>query len=276
MNTKKNKLDNNSIISLLKTLICGFVIGVAGIIPGLSGGVLAVSMGIYPRLINSVINIRKEFKKSVSLLIPFGISALCGMFLFGVIMKPLLENFERSIIWLFIGLILGSIPSFIKEANQKGFRITYVIPMVISFALGIFLATLTEQKLTLPADSPLMLFLCGGILAIGAVVPGMSSSFVLMQMGMYDKVISAFVTFDWLCMLCVSLGAVVLFVTTVKLVNAAFEKFHGYAYFTAFGFLISTIVSVFPGVNSIGDILLLVIGLLFIFAFNKFANKKMA
>ena len=71
-------------------------------------------------------------------------------------------------------------------------------------------------------------------------------------------------------------GAVALFVTTVKLVNAAFEKFHGYAYFTAFGFLISTIVSVFPGVNSIGDILLLVIGLLFIFAFNKFANKKMA
>jgi len=97
MNTKINKLDNNSIISLLKTLICGFVIGVAGIIPGLSGGVLAVSMGIYPRLINSVINIRKEFKKSVSILIPFGISALCGMFLFGVIMKPLLENFERSI-----------------------------------------------------------------------------------------------------------------------------------------------------------------------------------
>ena len=198
------------------------------------------------------------------------------MFLFGVIMKPLLENFERSILWLFIGLILGSIPSFIKEAIQKGFRITYAIPMVLSFALGIFLATLTEQKLTLPADSPLMLFLCGGILAIGAVVPGMSSSFVLMQMGMYDKVISGFVTFDWLCILWVSLGAVALFVTTVKLVNAAFEKFPGYAYFTAFGFLISTIVSVFPGVNSIGDILLLVIGLLFIFAFNKFANKKMA
>ena len=231
-------------------------------------------MGIYPRLINSVINLRKEFKKSVSILIPFGISALCGMFLFGVIMKPLLENFERSIIWLFVGLIVGSIPSFIKEANQKGFRITYVIPMVLSFALGIFLATLTEHKLTLSADSPLMLFLCGGILAVGAVVPGLSSSFILMQMGMYDKVISGFVTFDWLCILWVSLGAISLFVATVKLVNAAFENFHGYAHFAAFGFLISTIVSVFPGINNIGDILLFTFGILFILVFNKFVNKK--
>ncbi len=263
-----------NLYNFLNTVVCGFIIGVAGITPGLSGSVLAISLGIYPKLLSSVMNLRKDFKASVCFLGIFAVGALLGMFLFGVVMKPLLENFQRSIIWLFIGLITGSIPSFMKEATQKGFKIAYIIPMLAAFVIGMFFATLTEHRLFAAVSSPVMLFASGAILAIGAVVPGMSSSFVLMQIGMYDKLISSFVCFQWLDMFWISLGAVTFLLTSIKLINLAFERLHGYAHFAAFGFLLSSVVGVFPGIEHITDVFLFIAGALIIYSFGVFTKSK--
>lgn len=262
--------------NFLNTVVCGFIIGVAAITPGLSGSVLAISLGIYPKLLGSVLDLRKDFKQSACFLGVFAMGALVGVFLFGVVMKPLLENFERSIIWLFIGLITGSIPSFMKEATQKrGFKMAYIIPMFVAFAVGMFFTTLTEHRFTAVADSsPVMLFAAGAILAIGAIVPGISSSFILMQIGMYDKLISAFVCFNILDMLWISLGAGIFLLATIKLINLAFEKLHGYAHFAAFGFLLSSVVGVFPGMEHITDVILFVAGGLLIYAFGIVTKSK--
>jgi len=268
------ELNQKQKISTLRVLIFGFVIGMGAIIPGLSGGVLAISLGLYPQIINSITNLRTKFKDSISFLIPFGIAALLGMFAFGVVMKPLLENFERSVIWLFMGLITGSIPSIVKEATKKGFRKRHLIPMVVALVLGTVLATATEQSISVQEFSPLVMFFGGGILGIGSIIPGMSSSFILIQMGIYNKIIAAFTGFDLYCIFWVALGAVIFFVATIKLINMAFEKFHGYAYFTAFGFLLSTMAAVYPGIESVGDIVLFAVGLLSIYAFNTITNKK--
>lgn len=259
---------------IMKIILLGFIIGMGAIIPGLSGGVLAISLGLYPQIINSIINLRSKFKDSITFLIPFGIAALLGMFAFGVLMKPLLENYEKSVIWLFMGLITGSIPSLIKEATKKEFRLLYLIPMLIAFAVGMILATATEQNLSVRELSPLTMILGGGILAIGSIVPGMSSSFILIQMGIYDKIIAAFTGFDLYCIFWIALGAVIFFVATVKLINMAFAKFHGYAYFAAFGFLLSTMIAVYPGINSILDIVLFAIGILSICLFNNFTERS--
>lgn len=268
------ELNQKQSISTLRVIIFGFIIGMGAIIPGLSGGILAISLGLYPRIISSITNLRSKFKDSISFLIPFGIGALLGMFAFGVVMKPLLENYERSVIWLFMGLIAGSIPSLIKEATKKGFRIMHLIPMLVAFALGMILTTATEQTLSVQEFSPLMMILGGGILAIGSIVPGMSSSFILIQMGIYDKIITAFTGFDLYCIFWIALGAVIFFIATVKLINMAFAKFHGYAYFAAFGFLLSTMVAVFPGINSFADVLIFVVGIAVICLFNKFTKQK--
>lgn len=263
----------SKMFALSKIIVFGLIIGFAAIVPGLSGGAIAVSLGIYPVLIRSVLNLRKEFKKSIAFLIPFGISALLGIFLFGVLMKPLLESFERSIIWLFMGLILGSMPSFLKEANQKGFKITFLIPMLIAFGAGLALSVFTGYQLPVAATSPVMLFAGGGVLAIGSLVPGISSSFIMMQMGIYEEVIDAFVTFRFTSMLWVALGAVVFFLLTVKLVNLAFEKFHGYAHFAAFGFLLSSMIGVFPGLRHFTDILLFLLGAGALYGFQRFLDS---
>ncbi len=257
-----------NLYDFFNTAICGVIIGAAGIIPGLSGAVIAVSLGIYPKLISAITDLRKNFKKTAPFLITFALSALLGMFLFGVVMKPLLDNYEHSIIWLFMGLIIGSIPSFMKEATQEGFKITYIIPMIIFFATGMFLTDWTGYKMTVSTASPVMMFAVGAILAIGAVVPGISSSFILMQIGMYDKLISAFVGFELLTMFWVALGGVIFLLATVKLINLAFKRLYGYAHFAAFGFLLSTMVGVFPRIEHITDIVLFIVGAVFIYTFD--------
>lgn len=263
-----------NLYDFFNTAFCGVIIGAAGIIPGLSGAVIAVSLGIYPKLIGAITDLRKNFKKTAFFLITFSLSALVGMFLFGVVMKPLLENHERSIIWLFMGLIIGSMPSFMKEATQKGFKKTYIIPMLVFFATGMLLTDLAGYRTTLSTSSPVMMFAAGAILAIGAVVPGISSSFILMQIGMYDKLISAFVGFELLTMFWVALGGVIFLLATIKLIDLAFERLHGYAHFAAFGFLLSTMAGVFPRIEHITDVFLFIAGAAFIYTFDIVIKNK--
>ena len=142
----------------LRLLFMGFIIGIASIIPGLSGGALAISLGLYAPALDAVLNLRSSFKKSVAFLIPVGIGVLIGIILFGVVMKPLIRNFETSIIFLFMGFVLGSIPSYIKESNQNGFRILFLVPMLIAFSLGMILSGTVMNTIT--NSEALLLYSC--------------------------------------------------------------------------------------------------------------------
>lgn len=260
----------------LRLLFMGFIIGIASIIPGLSGGALAISLGLYAPALDAVLNLRSSFKKSVSFLIPVGIGVLIGIILFGVVMKPLIRNFETSIIFLFMGFVLGSIPSYIKESNQNGFRILFLVPMLIAFSLGMILSGTVMNTITNSEVTPFILLLGGAVLALGIVVPGISSSFILMQMGIYEKILTGITEFDIFLIFWVGLGALITAILLVKIVNMAFKKFAGYAHYAAFGFLASSIVSVFPGfrdgIYAVIDIILFLLGTVFVYLFLKKEN----
>lgn len=260
----------------LRLLFMGFIIGIASIIPGLSGGALAISLGLYAPALDAVLNLRSSFKKSVSFLMPVGIGVLIGIILFGVVMKPLIRNFETSIIFLFMGFVLGSIPSYIKESNQNGFRILFLVPMLIAFSLGMILSGTVMNTITNSEVTPFILLLGGAVLALGIVVPGISSSFILMQMGIYEKILTGITEFDIFLIFWVGLGALITAILLVKIVNMAFKKFAGYAHYAAFGFLASSIVSVFPGfrdgIYAVIDIILFLLGTVFVYLFLKKEN----
>ena len=262
---------------LLKLLALGFIIGIASIVPGLSGGVLAISFGIYTATINALLNIRKNFKESLSFLIPLGIGAGIGIILFGIIMKPLLANYETSVIYLFIGMIIGSLPSFLKESKKGDFRILYLLPMLITFCIGMVISGTVMEKPSTSELNIVTLLISGGVLSFGMVIPGISSSFILLQMGVYEKLISSFLSIDIYTIFWVVIGFITASLLTVKLVNIAFSKFHGYAHYAALGFLISSVVSVFPGFESgtaqIINLLLFVTGAIAVFMFMK-KNEK--
>ena len=93
-------------LNYLKEILRGVFIGVANIIPGVSGGTIALSMGIYEKIISAVNNIRKDFKESVKTLIPYVIGAVIGIILLSFIIEFSLENFELPTLMAFVGLIL--------------------------------------------------------------------------------------------------------------------------------------------------------------------------
>ena len=108
----------------LKDIVKGMVIGVANIIPGVSGGTMAVSMGIYDKLIRSVTHLFSEFKKSIKVIIPVVIGAGVGIVILSAIIQYLLGHFPVQTNFLFIGLIVGGLPVILTRLKGTGKKVS--------------------------------------------------------------------------------------------------------------------------------------------------------
>ena len=98
-------------------ILAGFVIGAGAILPGLSGGILAVSMGLYQPAIEAVTGFFKNPKKNLKFLLPLAIGGIIGFLIFMLIINRFFADYETEIICLFVGLVIGSVSSFLKEAK---------------------------------------------------------------------------------------------------------------------------------------------------------------
>lgn len=256
--------------SLLKKLIAGFFIGVGAIIPGLSGGILAVSMGLYKPAVDAVAGFFKAPKKNFKFLLPLAIGGVVGLVIFMFLLDWLLEDFRTAVICVFLGLVAGSIPSLLKECNAKGFKKYYPAFSALGFVAAIMLVlgglftgggvAVVQREIT-----PLYAALCGGIMMLGVVIPGISTSFLMLNLGLYDGFLSIFTSppalfaearvagasfFEALgagcetapLMLFALIGMIAVAVPTILLVKNFIERFHGPAYYTILGILLATMV----------------------------------
>lgn len=181
-------------------ILKGMVIGLANIIPGVSGGTMMVSMGIYDTLIYCITHLFKQFKKSLMTLLPFVVGMIAALaILSNVITWALMDEFAAlPTNTLFIGLILGGLPAIFKQikGSKKRDSILGGILFVLFFALVIFMATLKETQdtgavISLSVLEVLKLTLMGCIASATMVIPGVSGSMMLMLMGYYYPVIGA-------------------------------------------------------------------------------------
>lgn len=230
-------------------LLKGAIIGVAAILPGASGGVIAVSMGVYRPVIDAVVGFFKAVKRNVLFLLPLGIGGVIGVFATSRLVEWLMLNWKMPVMYALIGLVLGGVPSFMKEANQHGFRKRYLFGTVFGIAL-ILLFAAGDKLLTGGEAWPFngwTAALAGVLIALGTVIPGISTSFILMYMGLYEPLLSAINRFDIPLMACVAAGAGLTVLATITLVKRMFDRHHGYAYYAVLGLLIGSIVLIFPG-----------------------------
>ena len=174
----------------MKDVILGFVIGIAAITPGLSGGVIAASLGIYERIINAVCELRNNFRYNFSYLLPFGIGGIAGVILFGRVTENLIRYSYYEVMFIFTGLVLGTIPDLIKKANANGFMLLYLVPCAASFMFSMFSGNFFAKAVNGIDSVYLKLVLTGIVLSLGTIIPGLSSSFILMKAGLYNLYIS--------------------------------------------------------------------------------------
>lgn len=247
-------------VDFIKRFVMGIIVGVASIVPGLSGGVIAAASGIYEPSVNAIVSIRRQFKKSFVYLFPIGCGALIGLLLFSRIVEKAVSGSPFTVVYIFIGLVIGSLPSLIKESNDKGFKPVYLIATAIALACVVFAGDASGGTSGDAASAPSVsgglelhipvIMLCGAVLSVGTIIPGISSSFIFMYMGVYEPLLGAVNSFDikTIAVLGVSFGITSLLI--IKLVEVLFRRFHGYAYYAVLGFLSGTMVMVFPGVRN--------------------------
>lgn len=246
-------------MSFLYLFLVGILIGTAMIVPGVSGAVIAVIFGVYDKMIESLINLFKEFKKNFVFLFILGLGILIGAVWFSNVLMFLFERQEFITKFCFIGLILGGIPYLYKEVKNKGCKIDY-ISLIITFILSFILWILSENYLSINLSnsndsvisSIFNLFLAGIIYSVGKVVPGISGSFLLILIGMYEFVLSVIahpITFGLMNIgkvIPFIIGLIVGVICLLKLMNFLLKKHFGLIYSIIIGFVIGSIPALIP------------------------------
>ncbi len=171
----------------------GMVIGLANVIPGVSGGTMMVSMGIYDKLIWSINHLFKEFRKCVTVLLPYVVGMVAAILLGAVALKAAFEKFPLPTNFLFIGLILGSLPFILKEMKGEAVGWQGVLAFVLLFALVVGLKIVEAENTTeihLGVFEIVKLFLLGTIASAAMVIPGVSGSMMLKTLGYYEPIVT--------------------------------------------------------------------------------------
>lgn len=235
-------------------IIKGFIIGLANIVPGLSGGTMAIGLGIYEPLLKAISSFMKDIKKNASFLgliiVGMGLAIILG----SNIMVYLLDNYLVLITCLFIGLILGGIPSIVKQSfvnlslkNILVFTATFTFLMLFSLlSEGDKLVNLTNLTLI----GFVVLFLVGMIASATMVVPGISGSFVLVMLGYYKPILESIKEFtsfnnlysNFFILSIFGLGVIFGIVLISKIMTFLFNKNKELTYAAILGVIIASII----------------------------------
>lgn len=236
-------------MKFLVDLLKGIIIGIGSVSPGVSGGAFAVMLGVYDKLTYAIANVFHNFKRKVITLFPLGLGIVIGILGFSRIMKYLFEFHEWQVKFLFIGLMCGTIPSVIKDANNKGFKTSYLIPFIIAFGMTTAFTVLEDNIINMiPDTSPglLALIIYGAIIGFGTIVPGVSSSFILMYIGVYEILLDGLVSLDLMIIIPVGVGFGLSILLFARMINFLFRKAYGYTYYAVLGFVLGSIIAIVP------------------------------
>ena len=233
----------------------GLTIGASMTVPGVSGGAMAIILNLYDKLVDAMSNIFKDFKKNFLYILSVALGGVVGLFLFAHVIKLLLDVFQLPIIYFFMGCILGSIPLVLYKAKQgKGGKFkfnwqTFVFPLIgCAIVVGLsFLPTNGNFVFNQDLKSYSYVLLTGITISISLVLPGLSTTFMLYVLGVYDYFINALTNFDILFLAVLAVATIIGFIVTIKVVDYLIKKFPKYVFLTILGFIIGSIYTIFPG-----------------------------
>lgn len=239
-------------------LLCikGFIMGLANLIPGISGGTLAITLGIYEDFIGALSNFFSRLKENILFLLPIGIGMVLSILTLSRVIDFGLTHYIFATIMLFIGAILGGLPMLCK--NMQGEKITGVhgIVFVIAFMLVMLTTFLAGDNEVSFANLNIIgyvnIFIVGIISAGTMIIPGISGSAVLMTIGYYSPIISAIKNLtnvdeffnSVMALAPFGLGILVGMLGGAKLIEFILKKYPVKAYFGIVGFVIASIIGI--------------------------------
>lgn len=239
------------------------VVGLANIIPGVSGGTMMVAMGLYDKLIHAITHLKSEFKQAIKLLIPVFVGMALAIVLLSRLFEFLLSAYPIPTNFAFCGLIVGSLPYIFNKVKGKPVTVGKLVPFVLFFALVILMAVLGETSgnaadVTLGFINILKLFGVGVVAAATMVIPGVSGSLMLMLLGYYDTILAtinglvdSLIGLDMAgiltgcgVLLPFGIGVVVGIFVIAKLIEIVFQKAETHAYYAIMGLIVASPIAI--------------------------------
>jgi putative membrane protein len=239
-------------------IVQGVFIGGGAILPGISGGVLCVTFGIYQPLMALFAHPIRTLRSSYKLFIPFVIGGILGFIGFARAVELFFEASSALAICLFVGLIAGTLPSLFKEAGKKG----TTNGSLISFAVSLFIlfTILSYFKTGVSFDikaNEWWYFFCGAVWGLSLIVPGLSSSSVLIFMGLYQSMAAGIASLDFGVLLPLAAGILITVVLLARVVDHLLERYYSVTYHTILGIVIASTLLIIPsGFSGVTDVIL--------------------
>ena len=257
MNKKKSK----SIIKSIDFFLRGFAIGSVDVIPGISGGTVALMLGIYEKIINSIFNIefgiinfilkRKDkssahFKKlNWKFIIFLTLGIITALIIGANLISTLLEKWPNELKSLFLGLILGSIAVPWTQIKKKNFSIYAILSIPI--ALSFLLLSISYSTKTNPH---LLLIIFAGLLSISAMIlPGISGAFILLIMGMYEVTLNAVKNGNFVYLILFISGAFTGIIILIPILKWLFKKYREKILIILVGLMIGSSINLWPWID---------------------------
>ncbi|MHB1314384.1 MAG: DUF368 domain-containing protein [Christensenellales bacterium] len=231
----------------LKRVLQGVVIGVGAILPGISGGVLCVIFGIYQPMMTLLAHPVAAFKKHAALLLPVLIGWAFGFVGLAGVVTWMFETSMELAVCFFIGLIIGMLPPLFKEAGLKGRTtgswVSFAVSFIVIFALLVFLKVSNAMQVQ---PNIFWYFVCGVLWGVSLIVPGMSSSSLLIFLGLYYPMTAGIKVLSLEVIIPLIIGIALFVLVSARLVKRLFDKHYSIAYHCILGFVIASTLAIIP------------------------------
>lgn len=242
---------------MLKTFLKGLWVGSTLSVPGVSGGTMAMLIGIYEPLVRSInILISKNEKKkdAFAFLLIFSIGGILGFLAISSLILNLIQIAPMPMAFLFCGVIAGGVPKIFGEIKKERLVWSDILYFCLGLLIVLFISYLPKDLFqpipTLNLWSIIKQMIGGILVAFALVLPGISVSHMLYVLGIYESVLAAISTFDILRLLPMVCGVSLGILLFARLMNICFTRFRKMIYSLIFGFIIGSVLELFSqGVN---------------------------
>lgn len=268
-------------------ILKGMIIGIANIIPGVSGGTLMITLGIYQDVIETISHFFQNIKKSLKLVIPIGIGMVLSILILSKIISVCLDKYPFPTTFFFIGLIVGGIPLLWKKVSASKYKYNNWLIFLITFGIVLTFTFLKSGDYVVSFDNLdlfgyIGLFIVGMLSAATMVIPGISGSFVLMLVGYYEPIVNTIkdltnfilLSHNLLILVPFGIGILIGIVLVAKLIEWLLKKYPIKTYYGVLGFVLASIVSIIkPLLSSSANVLEIIISIILVIVGGLIAYK---
>lgn len=278
---KEEPKKRSKIASIIIDLVAGVAVGAGAILPGFSGGVLCVVLGMYPLIMELFSHPIRAIKKHWKVYIFIGIGWAIGFFAISNLIKFMFSRYEIFTVWTFIGMIFGNIPSLYKEAGKKGRNkssfVSMIVAFIVMFAILLTVALLPSANIT---PNVWWYLFSGFMWGLSIIIPGLTSSSIMMSLGIYEAFNAGLAGFKLEVVIPWVIGMILTAAALARIVEYIFKKHYSQAFHAVIGIVVSSTLMIFPIFEkySVSDVLIsagcVIIGFIVAFKLSHFKIQE--